>query len=165
MELTPDMQRVVREQRLGFVATVTPDGRPNVSPKGTTTVWDDHHLMFADLASPGTVANLASNPHVEINVVDPIVRTGYRFKGLAAVYAEGPLFERGLAVLRDHGSTIARDRVRSIVVIEVTVAAPLVSPAYDDGTTARVISDRWLSHYADLHEREDAGDSSGWTDR
>ena len=43
VELTPDMQRVVLEQRLGFVATVTPDGRPNLSPKGTTTVWDDHH--------------------------------------------------------------------------------------------------------------------------
>jgi predicted pyridoxine 5'-phosphate oxidase superfamily flavin-nucleotide-binding protein len=55
------MLRVVLEQSLGFVATVTPDGRPNLSPKGTTTVWDEHHLMFADIASPGTVENLASN--------------------------------------------------------------------------------------------------------
>jgi predicted pyridoxine 5'-phosphate oxidase superfamily flavin-nucleotide-binding protein len=31
--LTPDMQRVIREQRLGFVATVRPDGGPNLSPK------------------------------------------------------------------------------------------------------------------------------------
>ncbi len=161
MELTADMQQVVLEQRLGFVATVTPDGRPNLSPKGTTTVWDDHHLMFADVASPGTVQNLASNPNVEVNVVDPIVRKGYRFKGVATVYTEGPLFDRGLAVLREHGSTITRDRVRSIVVIEVTAAASLVSPAYDDGTSAQVISERWLSHYADLHAREDGGDRGG----
>jgi predicted pyridoxine 5'-phosphate oxidase superfamily flavin-nucleotide-binding protein len=89
VELTPDMQRVVLEQSLGFVATVTPDGRPNLSPKGTTTVFDANHLMFADVASPQTVANLASNPNVEVNVVDPIVRKGYRFKGTATVHTGG----------------------------------------------------------------------------
>lgn len=68
------MQRVVLEQRLGYVATVTEDGRPNVSLKGTTTIWDDERLMFADVASPGTVTNLEANPHVEVNVVDPILR-------------------------------------------------------------------------------------------
>ena len=69
-----------------FVATVTAEGRPNLSPKGgTTTLWDEEHLMFADLASPGTIENLATNPHVEINVVDPILRKGYRFKATAAV--------------------------------------------------------------------------------
>src|SRR6266540_5017671 len=124
------MQRVVLEQRLGFVATVTRDGRPNLSPKGTTTVWDEHHLMFADIASSGTVENLASNPNVEINVVDPIVRKGYRFKGTATAHTSGVSFDRGLAPLRERGSTISPERVRSIVVLEITAAAPLVSPAY-----------------------------------
>jgi predicted pyridoxine 5'-phosphate oxidase superfamily flavin-nucleotide-binding protein len=55
--LTEDMKRVVREQRLGYVATVCPDGTPNLSPKGTTRVWDDNHLVFADIRSPRTVAN------------------------------------------------------------------------------------------------------------
>jgi hypothetical protein len=36
--LTEDMKQVIREQRLGYVATVCPDGTPNLSPKGTTTV-------------------------------------------------------------------------------------------------------------------------------
>ena len=49
--LNDDMKRVVREQRMGFIATVCPDGSPNLSPKGTTSVWDDDHLLFADLAS------------------------------------------------------------------------------------------------------------------
>ena len=40
------------------MATVAPDGTPAGSPKGTTTVWDDNHLVFADIASPGTVRNL-----------------------------------------------------------------------------------------------------------
>jgi uncharacterized protein len=57
VRLSADMQRVVLEQRLGFVATVTAEGLPNLSPKGTTTLWDEEHLMFADLASPGTIEN------------------------------------------------------------------------------------------------------------
>ena len=151
MELSADMQRVVLEQSLGFVATVTPEGTPNLSPKGTTTVFDAQHLMFADVASPGTVANLATNPNVEVNVVDPIVRKGYRFKGTATAYTSGELFERGLAVLRERGSTTARERIRSIVVIEVTDAASLLSPAYDTGATEESLAERWLRHHADLH--------------
>jgi uncharacterized protein len=150
VELTADMQRVVLEQRLGYVATVTPDGRPNLSPKGTTTVWDAQHLMFADIASPGTVENLATNPNVEINVVDPIVRKGYRFKGTAAAYTDGYMYERGLSVLRERGSTVTRERVRSIVVIEVTEAASLISPAYDGGASEATISEQWLHHFTEL---------------
>jgi predicted pyridoxine 5'-phosphate oxidase superfamily flavin-nucleotide-binding protein len=156
MLLTPDMQRVVLEQRLGFVATVSPEGAPNLSPKGTTTVFDDEHLVFADVASPTTVANLRVNPQIEINVVDPIVRKGYRFKGVATVHAPGDdMYERGLAVLRARGSTTARERINTIVVIEVTSAAALISPAYDDGTAESEIVGRWLEHYDALYRARD----------
>jgi predicted pyridoxine 5'-phosphate oxidase superfamily flavin-nucleotide-binding protein len=47
--LTEDMKRLVREQGLGFYATVCEDGSPNLSPKGTTRVWDDDHLFFAEI--------------------------------------------------------------------------------------------------------------------
>jgi hypothetical protein len=59
--LTDDMTRLVLEQKLGFAATVCPDGRPNLSPKGTTTVSDDEQLVFADISSPGTIRNLDLN--------------------------------------------------------------------------------------------------------
>src|SRR5215211_1416339 len=83
--LTTAMKRMLDEQRLGFVATVCPDGSPNLSPKGTTTAWGDDQLVFADIHSPGTIANLRHNPHVEVNVVDPFAHKGYRFKGTAEV--------------------------------------------------------------------------------
>jgi len=149
--LTPDMQRVVLEQRLGFVATTGPDGLPNVSPKGTTTVWDDRRLLFADIASPRTVANLATNPHVVVNVVDPIVRKGYRFRGTATVHTCGRMFERGLEKLRERGSTTPRERIRSLVVIDVTDVDELVSPAYDTGATEEEVTRRWLEHHGALH--------------
>jgi hypothetical protein len=57
-ELTADMRAVVHAAHLCFAATVRPDGKPNLSPKGTIRVWDDRQLFFLDLASPGTRANL-----------------------------------------------------------------------------------------------------------
>ncbi len=150
MKLSADMQRVVREQRLGFVATVSADGRPSVSPKGTTRLWDDEHLFFADIASPGTVRNLATNPNVEVNVVDPILRKGFRFSGTATVYTTGAMFDRGLHLLRIGGSSATADRIRSIVVIDVTSADALVSPAYDDGSSEETIKRHWMEYYAGL---------------
>lgn len=131
--LTEDMKRVVAEQRLGFYATVCEDGSPNLSPKGTTLVLDDDHLLFADIRSPQTVANVRRGSLVEVNVVDPFTRKGYRFKGPAVVHErDSPAAERAIALLRDAGSTQVA-RVRAVVVVEVREARPLVSPAYDDG--------------------------------
>src|SRR5262245_31994170 len=83
--ITPDMRRIVEEQRLGFVATVNADGTPNVSPKATFVVLDDATIGFGDIRSPGTIRNLKSKPAVEVNFVDPFVRKGYRFAGTADV--------------------------------------------------------------------------------
>jgi predicted pyridoxine 5'-phosphate oxidase superfamily flavin-nucleotide-binding protein len=143
--LTADMQRVVEEQRLGFAATVCPDGTPNLSPKGTTRVWDGEHLMFADVCSPGTVRNLRANPAIEVNVVDPFVRKGYRFKGTATLHTDGPVFEEALRRLNR-----TRETVDTVVLIAVERAAPLVSPSYDEGMTEADVVARWRDHYAAL---------------
>ena len=130
--LTDDMKRLIREQRLGFYATVCEDGSPNLSPKGTTYVLDDDHLFFADVRSPQTVANIRRGSLVEVNIVDPLARKGYRFKGPAAIHEPGTSrFAEGVERLRETGSTLA-DRVRGIVVVEVREARPVISPAYDD---------------------------------
>jgi len=141
--LTEDMKRVVTEQRLGFAATVCPDGTPNLSPKGTTTVWDDDHLIFADICSPGTIANLRHNPAIEINVVDPDVRKGYRFKGTAVILTEGPRFEETVAFYRKRGT---QSQIHSIVLIKVERALPLISPSYDLGASEDEIRQHW-QHY------------------
>src|SRR4029079_14431028 len=133
--LTEEMQRLVRRIRLGYIATVCPDGTPNLSPKGTTAVWDDDRLVFADIRSPQTVANLRSNPTVEINVVDQLTRKGYRFKGTAVVNTEGDLFDRGIAFCEARGTVDARRRIRSIVIVAVETAHAVTSPAYDLGAT------------------------------
>lgn len=150
--LTEPMKRLVRRQRLAFVATVCRDGTPNVSPKGTVSVWDDEHLVFADIRSPGTVANLAHNAAVEINVVDWLSRKGFRFKGRAAVHASGSEFERGLAFYAAQGMSDAPDRIRAIVLVTVERAAPLTSPGYLRGTSETEMRAQWRRYYESMYE-------------
>jgi uncharacterized protein len=150
VRLSDEMKRLVLEQRLGFAATVCADGTPNLSPKGTTTVLDDQHLLFADIHSPGTVQNLEQNPNIELNVVDPIIREGYRFKGSAQVHRGGEMYERGLRLLAERGYNASRERIRTIVVVRVEQAAPLISPAYDSGATEDEVAALWERHIAGL---------------
>jgi predicted pyridoxine 5'-phosphate oxidase superfamily flavin-nucleotide-binding protein len=151
IRLTEDMKRVITEQRLGFVASVCPDGTPNLSPKGTTTVWDDDHLIFADICSPGTVANVQLQPVVEINVVDPVARKGYRFKGPATVYQEGPFFEQAVAFYRERGTT---SPIQHIVLVKVEHAVPLISPVYDQGKIEEQVRQQWLHYWQTLYAHE-----------
>jgi hypothetical protein len=102
--------------------------------------------MFADIRSPGTVANLRRNPSVEVNVVDPFVRKGYRFKRRATVLEAGADFERLVVAFASRGVFDAPRRVRAIVVVRVDQAYPLISPGYDDTDEASVRA-RWVRHY------------------
>lgn len=142
--LTADMKRVVTEQRLGFVATVCPDGTPNLSPKGTTAVWDDDHLIFANIRSPGTVANLRQHESVEVNVVDTVLRKGYRFKGVGSVLEHGALYEKAIAFYKERGVT---STIREVVLVRVQSAHPIDSPAYDLGLTEDEVRARWERYW------------------
>lgn len=141
------MKQVVTTQRLGYVASVCADGTPNLSPKGTTAIWDDDHLVFAHIHSHQTVANIeAGNPVVEVNVVDPIRRKGYRFKGAASVHRDGPIYAKGVDFYNDR-SGLDPARVRAIVLVKVETAAALISPGYDDGSAEAEIERRTLELY------------------
>src|SRR5215217_2178583 len=126
--LTQEVRDFVNGAKLGFIATICPDGTPNLSPKGTTIAWDEDHLAFADIYSPGTTSNLLINPSIEINVVDVFTRKGYRFKGIAEVLQQGDVFESIRAYYRNAGSQYT---VNAIIVVRVDLLLPLFSPAYD----------------------------------
>jgi uncharacterized protein len=127
--LTTDMKAIIEATHLCFAATVTPDGRPNLSPKGTIRVWDDTHLFFLDIASPGTRANLAHSPWIELNVVEQVSRRGYRFFGRAEIHADGSaLYES--AMRRTYGDGERTYPSSAMILVEVERAAPVMSPAY-----------------------------------
>lgn len=140
--ITPAVGELITTQRLCYVATVSPDGRPNLSPKGSLKVLDAHHLAFADLASPNTVANLRTNPHLEINVVDPFLRRGYRITGTGEIRHDPEL-------LATVGEGLGHDySVRAAVHITVTEIRPVDSPVYlFTDTPPEQVQHMWETNY------------------
>ena len=149
--LTTEIKEFVIKQKLGFAATVCPDGTPNLSPKGTTTAWDDDHLVFADIHSPGTVDNLSVNPAIEINVVDIFTRKGYRFKGVGKVLSEGSLFEE---VVLFYGPAVLKYSIKNIVLIKVERVIELVSPVYDTGASEEEVIKRWTDYWSSFYREK-----------
>jgi uncharacterized protein len=144
---TQDMVDVVDNAKLAFVATVRPDGRPNLSPKGSVRVLDPEHLIFADMASPQTVENLRHRPDVEVNVVDFLSRRGYRFRGTAAILEPGHAdFDWIAAWVRStHGDNYV---CHHAVKIFVTESAELLSPAYTvDHVAESDLRSAWITKY------------------
>lgn len=142
--LTKEMQDTVVKQRLGFVATVSETGEPNVSPKGTFVVVDDRTLAFGEIRSPGTIANIAQRPIVEVNFVDPLSRKGFRAKGRATAHGRDTDTYRTHRARFDRWNALA-DRINHIVLIEVHSVKGLSSPAYDDGATEVDLRAQWMS--------------------
>jgi hypothetical protein len=145
--LTEDMKAMVAGLRLCYVATVTPEGKPNLSPKGSLKVLDDEHLAFADIMSPATMRNLKTNPAIEVNMVDPFLRRGYRFKGTCEIHREGPVFD---AVANELWVREGRQYpVNAVVRIKVEQALPVKSPAYvfNKGVQEEDVRRIWLERY------------------
>ena len=80
--------------KMGWVATATLNGEPNVTPKGSVQLLDDQHVIFADLFSLKTRRNLEQNPKVAVTVIEPNGTNGYQLKGKAELLSSGPLYEQ-----------------------------------------------------------------------
>ncbi|MBT8173091.1 MAG: pyridoxamine 5'-phosphate oxidase family protein [Nitrosopumilus sp.] len=145
--ITPEIKAFLDLQKLGYIATVNSDGTPNLSPKGTIVGWTDKTLAFADIRSPDTMNNLQTNPHVEINVIDPLVRKGYLFKGEAQIIRDKELFEKILNHYRDNG---VKSPINSIVLVNVSDVSKVTSPLYDLGISEGEIKSKWKKHFASL---------------
>lgn len=146
--LTKDMKDLIAGTMLCFAATINEDGSPNLSPKSSLRVHGSKHLLFANMASPGTVANLRRDARIELNCVDIFSRRGYRFTGKAELFSDGEeLYEALRAdVAAEHGEKLP---VYHAVLIEVSAAAPVISPAYTfiEGVTEEVLRNAYYCKY------------------
>ena len=142
--ITKKIQDFLEYQKLGYVATVSSNGKPNISPKGTILAWNSEILIFADIRSPDTISNLATNPYVEINVVDPLLRKGYLFKGKTRIVSTGDTFKEILAHYRTKG---IQSKINSIVLVDVLEVLEVMSPLYDMGVSEQEVRSKWKKHF------------------
>ena len=142
--ITEEIENFVNFQKLGYVATVSNDNTPNLSPKGTIIVLDESHLVFADIQSPKTIENLEHNPSVEINVVDPFSRRGYRFKGIAEIISSGDKFNDIISQYKKNG---IKNIIKCVVLVKIEKLSEVFSPLYDLGHTEEELKAKWKKYY------------------
>ena len=145
--ITSEIKEFLEQQKLGFVATVTPDGTPNISPKGTIVGWTSELLAFANIRSPDTVNNLKNNSNVEINVIDPLLRRGYLFKGTTRILNDGQMYGEILEFYKHHG---IKSIIHEIILVTVSDVTVVTSPLYDMGISEQEIKLKWKKHFHDL---------------
>ena len=145
--ITSEIKNFLDVQKLGYVATVSSDGKPNISPKGTIIAWSSTLLAFADIRSPDTMLNLQNNPFVEINVIDPLCRKGYLFSGTAKIIKDTPLYDDILTHYRNNG---IQSPINSIVIVDVSSVSTVTSPLYDLGKTEDEIKLKWKKYFDNL---------------
>ena len=102
-----------------WVATVGPDGTPNVSIKGSGALLDDGHLYFADMFSHKTRENLEHDPRVAVGVHDPDRKIAMQVKGRAELIDHGEAFDQVSARLAKLSAAHNLPPVKYVVKIEV----------------------------------------------
>ena len=145
--ITHEIKTFLHSQKLGYVATVSSDGKPNISPKGTIIPWSENILAFANIRSPDTMMNLQDNPFVEINVIDPLSRKGYLFTGTAEIIKDTTLYVEILNYYRKNG---IQSPINSIVIVSVSSVSTVISPLYDLGKTEEEIRLKWKKYFNNL---------------
>jgi hypothetical protein len=149
MPITEQMKTIAKNHPLGIVGTINADGTPNVSPKGTMVVLDDNTIIFGEIASPGTLANVLERPAMEINFVDVLARHCFRAKGEAEVVYTGSDEFKKLRPHFDQWGDLA-GRIRHIIRLRVSKSSIVSSPAYAVGQTESDLKSHWKAHYANL---------------
>ena len=144
-EFDDTIRNFVNFQKLGYVATVSSDGTANLSPKGTITILDDSRLVFANIRSPQTIENLTKNPSIEINVIDPFSRMGYRFKGMANILSDGDDFKKIVDYFEKKG---IKSKISDIIVVDVKSFSKVTSPSYDLGLKKYDLVQKWKKYYS-----------------
>jgi len=144
VKISDEIKNFLKQQKLGFVATVSKENTPNLSPRGTIIAWDDDHLVFAHIKSPQTMLNIETNPFVEINVIDPLKRRGYRFSGKATVMKDGEKFNQ---IVSQYESLGIQSKILAVALVDVESVSEITSPLYDLGYTEQEIQEKWKKYY------------------
>jgi len=122
---------------LCWLATVDEQGQPNVSPKEVFAVFDDQHLVIAQIASPQSVRNIQHNPKVCISMIDIFVQRGWKLQGHAQYVGAGDeVFQKYAQPLNALAGE--KFKIQGVMLIRVEQAQRILAPSYrfyPDSTT------------------------------
>ena len=129
MELTPEIKDYIDRSVLCWLATVSNENIPNVSPKEIFNYYEKNKIIVANIASPQTVRNIKQHENVCVSFVDILVQKGFQVKGKAKIIkktdADFPEMEKILLEM-----TGGKFPFSTITEITIEMVKPIISPRY-----------------------------------
>jgi len=122
-----------------LVGTVLPSGFAQVSPRGSTMVFDDEHVALWERGKGSTNENLQDGTKVTVFLRKPALRESgllpkggiARFYGIAAIHRSGPAYEEVWQRLVQPEKDRDPDKKGYAVLIKVERAEDLDGKALD----------------------------------
>lgn len=129
IELTVAIKEYIDRSVLCWLATVSNDGIPNVSPKEIFNYYGTDKIIVANIASPQTLRNIKQNENVCVSFIDILVQKGFQVKGIAKIIKKAdPEFSKREKILTE--MTGGKFPFITLTEITITEVKPIVAPKY-----------------------------------
>ena len=129
MKLTKEIKESINRSVLCWLATVSAERVPNVSPKEIFDYYELDTILIANIASPQSVRNIKQNPKVCVSFIDILIQKGYQLKGKAEIIGKTDSdFEEMEKVLIK--MTDGKFPFSTITKITVEQIKPIIAPKY-----------------------------------
>lgn len=127
--LDAEIKKSLNDSVLCWLATATPDGKPNVSPKEMFVSFGDDTVLIANIASPKSAANILENPSVCVSFVDVFRQKGFKLTGTGRIIESTDA--RYAVLLRElHKLGGEAFPVNNIIEVTVEASEPIIAPSY-----------------------------------
>lgn len=129
MKLNSEIKHAIDKSVLCWLATVSADLVPNVSPKEIFTHYGVDEIIIANIASPQTVRNIRQQEKVCVSFIDILVQKGYQVKGTAGILeSSDDEFKAREEVLLE--MTQGQFPFASLTKITIGQIKPIIAPRY-----------------------------------
>lgn len=127
--LNEEIQAIAKESVLCWLATVSSEGEPNVSPKEIWEIFHSKYIVVANIASPISAKNIEATSKACISFINLFSQKGFKVAGecrnVGRESAEFGRFAKNLVLLAE-----PRFLVRSVFVLEPSSVTPILAPSY-----------------------------------
>ena len=129
MELTTENKDYINRSILCWLATVSTENVPNVSPKEIFNYYGTDKIIVANIASPQTVENIMQNENVCVSFIDILVQKGFQVKGKAKIIGKADSeFSKMEKILTE----MTGGKFPFVTITEITLREikPIIAPKY-----------------------------------
>jgi uncharacterized protein len=127
--ITTDIAHAIDQSVLCWLATISADGFPNVSPKEAFLHDGEGKILVANIASPVTVRNIERDSRICVSFVNIFIQKRYKITGNATVLKPGDsgFDEKQHQLIAAIGSAFP---VISVIAIKPLAVAEIIAPSY-----------------------------------